>query len=97
MASQIMWRLSESTTLQWRPRYFNETVNRALESIGTEFPDAKGTTTPLRLSANLAIIRQRSRTNVLFPSEKLKTALRALLAAVKDLNDRIDATDGCIS
>ncbi|XP_071648813.1 uncharacterized protein [Temnothorax longispinosus] len=42
MVSQTMWRLSESTVIQWEPRYFNETVNRILESIDTSrFRDAK--------------------------------------------------------
>lgn len=43
MISQTIWRLSESTVIQWDPRYFNETINRILESIDTNrFQDAKG-------------------------------------------------------
>lgn len=43
MISQIMWRLSESIIIQWEPKYFNKTVNEALESIdSSEFQDAKG-------------------------------------------------------
>lgn len=43
MVSQTMWRLSESTVIQWEPKYFNETVNVILESIDTSsFQDAKG-------------------------------------------------------
>lgn len=42
MISQTIWRLSESTVIQWDPRYFNETINRILESIDTNrFQDAK--------------------------------------------------------
>ncbi|CAL1686623.1 unnamed protein product [Lasius platythorax] len=67
MISQIMWRLSESIIIQWEPKYFNKTVNEALESIdSSEFQDAK---------------------------EKLKRTLRVLLAAVKDLNAKIDTTE----
>lgn len=40
MVSQTIWRLSESTVIQWEPRYFNETVNGILESIDTS-KDAK--------------------------------------------------------
>ncbi|KAH0949521.1 hypothetical protein HN011_010701 [Eciton burchellii] len=70
MISRTMWRLSESTVIRWQPRYFNETVNRALESISVdEFRDAK---------------------------EKLKATLRALLAAVKDFNAKIDAMENNI-
>lgn len=43
MVSQTVWRLSESTVIQWEPRYFNETVNGILESIDTSrFQNAKG-------------------------------------------------------
>ncbi|RLU16288.1 hypothetical protein DMN91_012048 [Ooceraea biroi] len=67
MASQTIWRLSESTVIRWQPRYFNETVNKLLESINTDkFRDAK---------------------------EKLKTTLKTLLAAVEDLNAKIDAME----
>ncbi|XP_011878678.1 PREDICTED: uncharacterized protein LOC105567982 [Vollenhovia emeryi] len=67
MISQTVWRLSESTVIQWEPRYFNETVNRLLNSIdASRFQDAK---------------------------EKLTRTFKVLLAAVKELNVEIDATD----
>jgi len=43
MVSQTIWRLSESTVIQWEPKYLNETVNEMLESIDTSrFQVAKG-------------------------------------------------------
>ncbi|KAL0110587.1 hypothetical protein PUN28_013879 [Cardiocondyla obscurior] len=42
MISQTIWRLSESTVIQWDPKYFNNTINKILESIDTDrFQDAK--------------------------------------------------------
>lgn len=42
MVSQTMWRLSESTVIQWEPKYLNETVNEILESIDlSRFQDVK--------------------------------------------------------
>ncbi|XP_014477549.1 PREDICTED: uncharacterized protein LOC106745980, partial [Dinoponera quadriceps] len=67
MVIQTVWRLSESIIIKWEPKYFNETVNRILESIDTgKLQDAL---------------------------EKLRRTLNILLAAVKDLNIKIDATE----
>ncbi|KAL6256434.1 hypothetical protein P5V15_012547 [Pogonomyrmex californicus] len=42
VVSQTIWRLSESTIIQWEPRYFNKTVNEMLKSIDTSrFQGAK--------------------------------------------------------
>ncbi|XP_032676918.1 uncharacterized protein LOC116846767 isoform X2 [Odontomachus brunneus] len=67
MISQTIWRLSESIIIKWEPKYFNETINRILESIDT--------------SKFQEVI------------EKLKRTLRILLAAIKDLNIKIDTTE----
>ncbi|EGI66791.1 hypothetical protein G5I_04595 [Acromyrmex echinatior] len=42
MVGQTIWRLSECTVTQWKPKYFNETVNEILASINTSrFQNAK--------------------------------------------------------
>lgn len=93
MVSQIIWRLSESIIIKWEPKYFNETINRILESIDTsKFQEVIGIFYFLRFLLQLV---EKSKLNKMFFFflEKLKRTLRILLAAIKDLNIKIDTTE----
>lgn len=93
MVSQTVWRLSESIIIQWKPNYFNETINRILETIDNDkSQDAKGICCFYAISNIENFRKAQNQLNIVF-LEKLRRTLRVLLAAVKDVNVKIDATE----
>ncbi|XP_076637891.1 uncharacterized protein LOC143350019 isoform X2 [Colletes latitarsis] len=88
---QTIWKLSECLIMKWNPRYFDETVSKALDSIdSTKFFTNKGTYFGYFENSVLSILNK----NIFFLclDEIQETSVR-LLIEVKIFNGMIDAID----
>ncbi|EFN78528.1 hypothetical protein EAI_02347, partial [Harpegnathos saltator] len=95
MVSQTIWRLSESIIMKWEPRYFNETVNKVLESID-KFPSTIGMTLHVRIWNDLILDLDRA---LLCPDKSFhsKTDLAILRKlSVESTSDTLNYLDNMI-
>lgn len=87
--TKTIWRLSESIIVKWETKYFNETINRVLESIDTKkYQSMKGCFNFLYFSKDKKIYKLNI-ISILF-LEKLRKTLKILLNATKDFNKEIE-------